>query len=660
MGAGDDPAAQAERDAADEPEHDVRRLLSTLDGPQIAAVTSPSPLTAVIATAGSGKTRVLTARVAFRVLVGTADAHHTLALTFTREAAGELRRRLRRTGLGEPVEAGTFHSVALSLLRQRWSDTDRRAPAIISDPGRLLREIAEGQDVGVLVAEQSWMAARGVRPSGYAAAAQAAGRRRGNDAEAIAAALDRYVTTKRRRGVIDLDDLIAILADELARDQAFAAATRWRFRHIHVDEAQDLNPAQFRLLDLLLGERRDLFMVGDPAQAIYGFNGADSRFLLDLHRYFPGVEVIRLDTNHRSTPEIVATGVQVLHNGGIHSPVRSDRQRGADVEFIVGDDEDDEATKVAVAVRALGRIAVEEGEVAVLARTHEQLGRLRAELLGAGVSVRAEALSARSPLNTALNEAAVLTSATALRSWAHDVLDTPPDPLVKTLEPAEQATRRVGAAVLQYLRESPLGNGAGLRSWVATTHPFAEFDDRRGVELLTFHAAKGREWSTVVVTGVETGLVPHRSATTVDAKVEECRLLHVAVTRARDRLIIARAETRRGYRRKPSPYLDGVAEVAVHDDVELTHERIHELLPHLAELAPGSTLARTEALKRWRATAAATAGTLPEQVCSLDDLTAIAEADPHSVDELAAVGSFGPVTAARFLPAIRSALDAAG
>ena len=295
-------------------------------------------------------------------------------------------------------------------------------------------------------------------------------------------------------------------------------------------------------------------------------------------------------------------------------------------------------------MRALGRIAVEEGEVAVLVRTHEQLGRLRAELLGAGVSVRAEALSARSPLNTALNEAAVLTSATALRSWAHDVLDTPPDPLVKTLEPAEQATRRVGAAVLQYLRESPLGNGAGLRSWVATTHPFAEFDDRRGVELLTFHAAKGREWSTVVVTGVETGLVcrtARRPRWTPRSRSAACC---TSRSPGRDRLIIA--ETRRlPTQAEPVPRrrLWGCRARRRRVDPR-AHSRA---APHLAELAPGSTLACRGA--ETLAGDGATAGTLPEQVCSLDDLTAIAEADPHSVDELAAVGSFGPVTA-RFSP----------
>ena len=110
----------------------ARPALSGDDGltspDQLAAVTTPSTLVAVIAGAGSGKTRVLTRRIAHRIAIGTADARHTLALTFTREAAGELRRRLRRAGVRDHVEAGTFHSVALGLLRQRWLDLDRRPP----------------------------------------------------------------------------------------------------------------------------------------------------------------------------------------------------------------------------------------------------------------------------------------------------------------------------------------------------------------------------------------------------------------------------------------------------------------------------------------------------------------------------------------------------
>jgi ATP-dependent DNA helicase UvrD/PcrA len=152
-------------------------LLGDLDAEQRAAVTTPSALVAVIAAAGSGKTRVLARRIAYRVTTGSADARHTLALTFTRQAAGELRRRLRASGLRESTHAGTFHSVALGVLRQRWSDQGRLAPNVTNERHRLIASIAGRWPVDALVAERSWSAARGIDAAGYVAAARAANRR---------------------------------------------------------------------------------------------------------------------------------------------------------------------------------------------------------------------------------------------------------------------------------------------------------------------------------------------------------------------------------------------------------------------------------------------------------------------------------------------------
>ena len=191
-----------------------------LDPAQNAAVTTPSSLVAVIAGAGSGKTRVLTSRIAHRISIGTADPQHTLALTFTREAAGELRRRLRRTGVRDHVEAGTFHSVALGLLRQRWADTSQPAPTVLADPDRLLAEVARGIPLATLSTERNWAAARGIAPDRYVNAAREAGRR-SLSSDRVAEALDAYEDLKRRRGVVDFDDLLAILAREMAGDGAW-------------------------------------------------------------------------------------------------------------------------------------------------------------------------------------------------------------------------------------------------------------------------------------------------------------------------------------------------------------------------------------------------------------------------------------------------------
>ncbi len=496
-------------------------MLAGLDAAQAAAVTTPSTLVAVIAGAGSGKTRVLTTRIAHRVELGTATARHTLALTFTREAAGELRRRLRRSGVRDHVETGTFHGVALALLRQRWADLGQRPPTVVGDRERLLAEVAGGLPVPVVATEAEWAAARGVTADGYVRAARAAGRRRSAPPDQIATALGAYEVLKHRRGVVDLDDILSLAGRELARDAAWADAVRWRYRHVLVDEAQDINPMQHRLLDLLVGGRGDLYLVGDPAQAIYGFNGSDPTLLRDVADRLPGIEIVHLPVNHRSRPQIVNAAVAVLRADGQDSEAVSNRADGPAVRIVGADDEDHEAALVARLVRTFDPVAIRTGAVAVLARTNAQIGRLTAALTAAGVPTTRRQPAPGSPLVAAVRVATALPSATRLRTWAHDVLEAE--------DHGATPERQVAAAVLEFLRDQPFGDGAALRGWIASTNPFADPDGVRGVEALTFHAAKGREWHSVVVTGVETGLVPHRTATTGEARAEEARLLHVAI-----------------------------------------------------------------------------------------------------------------------------------
>jgi DNA helicase II / ATP-dependent DNA helicase PcrA len=628
----------------------VRDPLADLDPDQAAAVATPTTLVAVIAGAGSGKTRVLTRRIAYRVAAGTAVARHTLALTFTREAAGELRRRLRHAGLRERIEAGTFHAVALGLLRQRWLELDQRAPTVVGDRVRLLAEVAAGLPVATVAGEADWAAARGVEANDYPAAVRAVGRRVAAAPERVAECLSAYATLKRRRGVVDLDDLLSMSIAELTNDLRWAEAVRWRFRHVLVDEAQDLNPVQFRLLELVVGGRDDLYLVGDPAQAIYGFNGADPTLLSDIAERVPGVEVIRLPTNHRSTPQIVAAGSHVLRSSGQDAEAFASRPDGVGVRIMPADDEKDESVQVARLVQGFDPDLVRRGQVAILARTNAQLIRLGRACADAKIPVRRAAIEAGSPLANAVRAVTALPSATRLRAWAHDVLDDAPgDPA----DPIETAERRLAGAVLEFLRDQPLGDGAALRTWIAATEPFSTPGETVGTELLTFHGAKGREWHTVVVTGVESGLVPHRSASTVAARAEEARLLHVALTRAIDRLIVMWAARRGGYGRKPSPLLAGL-------DVEAEVEVPEPWRPRPESRPDRHDDAPLKRLIAWRHEAARAAAILPDELCSDRDLATIVGASPRSPEELAAVTGFGPLTAARLFAPIRSALDGTG
>jgi len=623
-------------------------LLDDLDADQRRAVAADSRLVAVIAGAGSGKTRVLTRRVAYRIETGSALARHTLVLTFTREAAGELRRRLSRSGIRDHVEAGTFHSVMLGVLKQRWADTDRRPKNIVADRRRLVGEVLDGparRSIDGYLAEINWATARGIAADEYPSAARRSQRRPAPGVEKCAAAFEGYETLKRRRGIIDFDDVLSHTIRELRRDGDFADSLRWRFRHVLVDEAQDLNPLQHQLVDILRAGRDDLFLVGDPSQAIYGFNGADPALLVDVEDRFPGIEIIRLPMNHRCTPQIVDAGLHVLAASDQPAVLVSSRPDGAAIAEIEPADEEAEAAGIAAVVAAGDPTLVRTGEVAVLVRTNAQSAAIVQALTGAGIPVRRSESATGSPMQAVIRQVAALGSASQLRAWAHDTLDAPSvDELtssrprsrahLRVVEPEHELDRRVAQAVLEFLRDSPLGDGAGFRSWVATTNPFDD-GGAGGVEVLTFHASKGREWHTVVVAGVEASLVPHKSATTAAGRAEEGRLLYVAVTRATDRVVISHAQRRAGYARTRSPFLDGLVSGEPEPAPPPPRHRRARVDPVLA------------ALTDWRESSARQLDILPTELCTDRDLAAIARHRPTTPEELASVTSFGPITAQR-------------
>ena len=650
---------------------DADALIADLDADQRAAVTTESQLVAVIAGAGSGKTRVLTRRIAHRIAIETADPRHTLALTFTREAAGEMRKRLHRLGIREHVEAGTFHSVMLGVLKQRWTDTERRPLHVVNDRRRLIGDTIDAGDrrsLAAYLAEIDWASARGIDADHYASAARRDQRHPAPGIDRCAAVYADYQTVKKRRGVIDFDDVLAHTIRDMRRDDDFADTVRWRFRHLLVDEAQDLNPLQHAVVDLLRQGRNDLFLVGDPSQAVYGFNGADPSLLVDVETRFPGIEVVRLPVNHRCTPQIVAAGVHVLTATDQASPLVSNRGDGPTVERLAADDEADEARRITQFILRCDPNLVRTGEVAVLARTNAQLGPIADALDTAGLPVRRHATASGTPLQAAVRHVAALGSASRLRGWAHDVLDAPPVPQSlrhRAHEPRRVADartsndnnndddgdgdpeRRVAAAVLDFLREHTFGDGATFRAWVATTNPFDDATTE-GVDLLTFHAAKGREWHTVVVTGVESSLVPHKSASTAAAKAEEGRLLYVAFTRATDRLLITSAARRGGYARTLSPF---VADLDLTEPPPAPPPR--RVRAHVDPLIT--------ALHEWRDESARRADILAPQLCSDRDLAAIARERPTTAEQLATVTSFGQITAERLAPQIldvvRSSMD---
>lgn len=569
------------------PEEPPGALLAGLSPAQLEAVTSDAAVLCVVAGAGSGKTTVLTRRIAWRSATGAMDPEHGLVVTFTRKAGGELRRRLRRVGVGG-IWAGTFHAAAYAQLRQHWSETGRRAPSVISDGRRVMRDVLEGESgragigteptvvdaaaVDAVLAEAAWARARMIDPADYPASAQAAGRRSGLPLEQIAHFLRRFREEKQRRSVLDVDDLVGECTRILEHDAAMAAAIRWRFRHLFVDEFQDVNPAQWALLSQWRGGRDDLCVVGDPRQAVYAWNGSDPSLLGRLPSLLPGCTTLELDENRRSSPQIVAAATAVLADGdapsgsvaGSAASACEDAPDGP-VPVVTGfEDEPSEAAAVARWLRRTRRPGHPWHRHAVLARTNARLDTVAEGLRLAGIPVRrarrdagAGATADVAGLLRGLDRDLPLRAAIVDALAEADGPGAPGDELAERLERlAEEYASDGGDDV----RGPTVG---GFLSWLTTVAGTAdEQPTADGVELATFHRAKGLEWSAVAVVGVEDGMVPIVHATTAAGRAEERRLFYVALTRAeRDLWCSWAARTGgpgAGRDRRPSPFVEAV------------------------------------------------------------------------------------------------------
>jgi DNA helicase-2/ATP-dependent DNA helicase PcrA len=563
---------------------DVGALLEGLTVAQQEAVTSDAAPLCVLAGAGAGKTRVLTRRIAHRVVTGTADPSKVLALTFTRRAAGELRHRL--TGLGVPVgvAAGTFHGVAFAQLRQRWADQRRRPLTVVASRRRLLAPmLGPATDPAVqtrtdaTALEIAWAKARLVTPDQYRAAATQAGRHPILGVAVVAEVYARYEVDMHRRGVLDLDDLVIRCADTLEEDEDFRDAQRWRWRHFFVDEYQDLNPSSARLLSQWLGPRLDLCAVGDPHQAIYGWNGADPTLLDRFADDHPSAGVVSLEDNFRSSPEIVAVAGAVLRRPG--APTRGTAHQGTAQGGAVRQpngpvptvasfaDDAEEARAVARAVRDLHAPGNAWSRVAVLARTNARLDVLASALGDAAIPYRLQGgrpLARVAGVSDLLVGARAASFASALRTDARAERTHEGDP------ERRERLRALVEAIDQYLDLDRDGTVETFRSWLDTTERVYEGPAGDAVCLSTFHRAKGLEWPAVFVCGLEDGLVPLGHRVQPDVLAEERRLLYVALTRAQTELRCSWAERCRvGTRlaaRRPSPLLaaaqDAVATLA--------------------------------------------------------------------------------------------------
>lgn len=608
----------------------VDRLLVGLDAAQRRAVETDAAPLAIVATAGSGKTTVLTRRIAYRIEQGQAEPRHIVALTFTRDAAGELRRRLRRLDIHESIEAGTFHSIAMRLLRDRAITRNEAMPALAPDRLRLVRECLKELrlelDPYPAMADIDWARARRIEPGDYERQSRSARRRGVVPPRRFSDLAATYERLKRRRGVVDFDDLLDLNLRAVETDAAFRSLVHWRFRHFFVDEAQDLNPLQHALLEAWRDGRPDICLVGDPRQAIYGWNGADHTTMTEVERVYPGVTVISLTTNYRCSPQVVSAGAAALRASGQRDDTASNRSDGIPLRIESYPTAEAEAVAIAASVRAALHRHSPAG-IAVLARTNDQLVAIEKALSTAGIATQRAV--GRSPLELAVADAYRTTSREALALWADEQF-TQHDPI----------RRRVAEEADRFLTSQEPG---GFRSWVDARAPFDDLDTDAvdgAVSLLTFHGAKGREWPVVIVAGAEDGLIPHSSALSAAQQAEEARLLYVAITRAVDHLVITRSESRRGAPTRPSPWLEAV-EATIADD--------RPVPPPMRPTNTRSVDPLAE-LKAWRSQIARGAGIADRAICSDTVLRGLLEQRPTSTDELAERLGLTPHAAGRLRP----------
>jgi DNA helicase-2/ATP-dependent DNA helicase PcrA len=628
----------------------------------------------ILAGAGTGKTRVISRRVAYAIATGAVHPGHVLVVTFTDKAAAEMRERL--ASLGFPgVRAATFHAAALAQLRYFWPRLGGgRPPEVLASKAPLLVPLQRSLPGGYrftavkdLADELEWAKARRLDPASYQATVAATGRTPPVPADLFAGLFRRYERAKERSGRIDFEDMLARTVEAIGEHPDVAEEVRGRYRWFSVDEYQDTNPLQQALLDAWLGERRELAVVGDEDQTIYTFTGATSDYLTGFARRFPDARVVRLQDNYRSTPQVLAMANRLLARTPGTPPGKrlvATRPPGPEPTVAAFESAEHESKALVEEVGRLAGVGVDLDEVALLVRTNAQIPPLEEALAEAGIryQVRGELFYRRTEVLRALG---------VLRSRAGRAVD---GGLVDALEaiwyerfgfrrdeePDGEEARQRHASLVTLLGIAERLEAAGEGEGPAGVAGFLSEIDRRaaaeadgtggGVNLLTYHRAKGLEFDAVLLPALEEGLLPIRQASTPEEVAEERRLLYVGLTRARVHLWLSWAARRAGpsgreQPRRPSRFLD---DVVAPGSGRVRPKAVASGMPRGGRSSARADGPVAEALRAWRRKRAEADGVPAYVVFNDRTLAALAERRPRSRGELLAVDGIGPAKLDRY------------
>jgi DNA helicase-2/ATP-dependent DNA helicase PcrA len=602
-------------------------LLNGLNPEQRLAVTLPHQSALILAGAGSGKTRVLTTRIAWLVSTGAVSPQNILAVTFTNKAAKEM---LTRLSAMLPINTrglwiGTFHGLCNRMLRAHYREANLPQTFQILDSGDQLSAIkrlmkAMNVDDEKYPPREMQNFISGSKEQGL----------RANEVEAY----DPYTRRKvevfaeydaqcQREGVVDFSELLLRCFELLSRNQQLREHYQERFRHILVDEFQDTNPLQYRWLKLLAGHNNALFAVGDDDQSIYAFRGANVGNMQELLRDFHVESVIKLEQNYRSHGNILdaANALISRNQNRLGKNLWTSESGGEMLRVYEAPTDVEEAGFIVSEIQQLKSEGINLKEIALLYRSNAQSRVLEHALVSSGLSYRVygglrfferqeikhalaylrlmentdddnallriinfptRGIGARSIEH--LQEAARMNSTTlwdaaaraggkvsafvalieSLRSGTNEL--PLPEIIDHVLEHSgliahyqnetgvkkreaeerlENLNELVNAATL-FVHENEddsLTSFLAHASLEAGEHQAGDQDD--ALHLMTVHAAKGLEFHTVFITGLEEGLFPHQNSQREDGGLdEERRLMYVAITRARRRLYLTFAQRR--------------------------------------------------------------------------------------------------------------------
>jgi DNA helicase-2/ATP-dependent DNA helicase PcrA len=568
-------------------------------------------------------------------------------VTFTDKAAGEMKARLAALGTSG-VHARTFHAAALGQLHAYGAAPPGQVlpskAILLTNVARVLPRPYRFRPVGDLATEIEWAKNRRLTPETYAAALD--GHRPPLPPDLMTTVFREYERRKEALRRVDFEDLLELAIRMFERDEHAREDFRARFRAFTVDEYQDVNLLQQTVLDLWLGGRDELCAVGDDHQAIYSFTGATPRYLLEMPSRYPGATVVSLEANYRSTPEILSLANRLAPRlGGAEKTLRPVRPSGP--EPVVQTFDGPEETRFVVErIRSLN---AEDGvplhEIAVLYRTNARSAgyeealaeaRLPYQVREGGFLTRQAARRIRASLGRSRSTA--LAASVREAASREGFLPAPPRQLGEQ-ELVRQAdlARLVGLAV-----ELDDGERTVADFFVALDDRFGPNAEGRGVQLLTYHRAKGLEFEAVFLPRLEENELPVRKAKEPEEVTEERRLLYVGMTRAKRFLFLSWSSGAR-----PSRF---VRELGLGDDPPSRR----------AAKAPLAETATTSALRTWRRERAKADGVPAFVVLHDSTLAALADRRPRTSAELAAVPGIGPAKLDRYGDDLLAALAAAG